>query len=85
MSNERETPAWVKLQGGATWPRPALDSDDHYGPAHRAVYSPDSLTTGDLSYLASVAHAYGHLVCEPSAAKSLPALRRALRDPEATA
>jgi len=84
MTEPKETPAWIRLEGGARWPRPALESDAHYGPAHRAVYSPDALTASDLAYLASVAHAYGHLVCDPRAAKNLPSLRRALRDAEAT-
>lgn len=79
-----ETPAWIRLEGGSTWPRPALERDEHYGPAHRATYSPDLLTRADLTYLASVANAYGHLLTEPSAAKALPALRRALRDEPTT-
>ena len=69
-----ETPAWLHPDG-TTWPRPALESDEFYGPAHRATYSPSTLTQGDLTYLASVADAYGHLVTEPSAAKYLPKLR----------
>jgi len=36
---------------------------------------PNSVTQGDLAYLASVADAYGHLVTGPSAAKYLPKLR----------
>jgi hypothetical protein len=75
----RKTPAWLKVDNGTTWPRPALEGDEFYGPAHRAIYAPESLTAGDLAYLASVANAYGHLVTTPSAAKSLPAVRRALR------
>ena len=75
-----ETPAWLKVENGTTWPRPSLESDEHFGPAHRATYSPDALTRGDLLYLASVAYAYGHLVTEPSAAKQLPAVRRALAE-----
>lgn len=75
-----ETPAWIRLDDRTTWPRPALESDEHYGPAHTALHFPGDLTRGDLMYLASVAQAYGHLVATPSAAKALPTLRRALRE-----
>lgn len=75
-----ETPGWLKVGNGSTWPCPALESDENFGPAHRAIYNPDSLTRADLMYLASVAHAYGHLVTVPRAAKSLPMVRRALAE-----
>ena len=73
-----ETPAWLHPDG-TTWPRPALERDEHNSPAWRAVHAPGSLTLGDLRYLASVADAYWHLVTEPSAAKYLPKLRALLR------
>ena len=73
-----ETPAWLHPDG-TTWPRPALERDEHNGPAWRALHAPNSVTQGDLAYLASVADAYWHLVTEPSAAKYLPKLRALLR------
>ena len=73
-----ETPAWLHPDG-TTWPRPALERDEHFGPAWRAVHAPNSVTQGDLMYLASVADAYEALVTEPSAAKYLPKIRALLR------
>ena len=74
-----ETPAWLHPGGDTTWPRPALERDEYNGPAWRALHAPGSVTQGDLTYLASVADAYGHLVTEPSAAKYLPKIRALIR------
>lgn len=63
---------------GASWPRPALESDDLYGVAHTATYG--SPTREDLLELAAIAHAYGELVTNPQAAKILPKLRKLLRE-----
>ena len=84
MSSKPETPAWLHPGGDTTWPRPALESDEHFGPAWRARHAPGSLTLGDLMYLASVADAYEALVTEPSAAKYLPKIRALLRQEGAT-
>ena len=55
---------YKRLGDGSTWPRPALTSDPGDSAEWRARYAPDTLTPGDLLWLASVAHAYGVLVAE---------------------
>lgn len=69
----------IKLPDGSSWPRPAMETDETYGPAWTARYAPHAIDREDLLYLAAVADAYGHLVSTPSAARALPQLRRALR------
>lgn len=82
MDDQPKTPAWLRLPDGSTWPRPALEADEHTGPAWRARYAPDNLTRGDLLYLASVTDAYGALIDTPAHARNLPVIRQALRDEE---
>lgn len=70
----------INLPDGTSWPRPELETDDEYGIGHWLRYAdPRSLTRDDLLQAASIIDAYGYLVTVPSAAKALPALRRALR------
>jgi hypothetical protein len=49
---------------GTTWPWPFND-DYHNTPAHRARYSPDSLTREDAMHLAGIADAYATLITHP--------------------
>lgn len=80
MADVTDPPAWLRLPDGLTWPRPALDSDEHHSPAWRARYAPDSLTRGDQLYLAAVSDAYRALIDTPALARRLPEVRRALRE-----
>lgn len=57
-------PIRVTLSDGSSWPRPALESDEWNGVGWKARYNPDQLTRGELLQLASIADAYGHLLCE---------------------
>lgn len=60
--NERP-PLRVKLPDGSSWPRPAIDADEWCGIGWRCRYAAESITRNDLLTLASIADAYGFLVC----------------------
>lgn len=75
-----ETPVWLHLEDGSTFPRPALANDDFYSPAHKvAWHGHEKLTRGEALWLASIADAYAYLIGNPSIArKKLPMIRRAI-------
>ena len=53
----------IKLSDGSSWPRPALETDEHYGVGHTLRYASD-VTRQDLMAAAAICDAYGILVAE---------------------
>jgi len=77
-----ETPGYLLLEDGSTFPRPAMESDEHHSPAHALNwYGAESLTREQGVWLASAADAYGYLIANPEIArKKIPMIRRALKN-----
>lgn len=62
--------AEVKVSDGSVWPRPALESDEHYGVGHRLRYTPvEDISRGDLLEAAAIVSAYEYLVGVSTQAK----------------
>ena len=57
----------VTVSDGSTWPRPAINTDPHYGVSNRLRYGKP--TRADLLEAAEIADAYGHLVLEATQMK----------------
>ncbi len=56
----------IKLSDGSSWPRPCMENDDR--PANWAArYS--TLTRAEILELASIAEAYGYLICGTTATR----------------
>lgn len=77
---EFPSPGYVVLEDGSHFPVPALETDEYYSPQHQVSwYGVESLNRERANWLASVADAYGYLVCNPSIArKKIPMIRRAM-------
>lgn len=78
--SENQGPRWLNLEDGSRFPRPILESDDYYGPAHMVIHKgAQALTREEAIWLASCASAFEYLVDNPSIARyKLPMIRRAL-------
>lgn len=81
-----EYPGYLVLEDGSRFPRPSLEADDHYSPAHTvAWYGAQALTREQAMWLASCADAFAYLVCNPTIARyKLPMIRRAILKEGAT-
>ncbi len=84
-----ETPSYLHLEDGSTFPRPALDADEHHSPAHAIKWNGGgTLSREQETWLASCADAYGYLITNPEIARrKIPMIRRALaasRSPKPT-
>lgn len=75
-----ETPKWLHLEDGSTFPRPAMQNDEHYSPAHKVAWQGhENLTRSEALWLASIADSYAYLIGNPEIArKKIPMIRRAL-------
>lgn len=73
-------PGYLVLEDGSRFPRPALESDEHYSPAHAAAwYGTEKMSREDGMWLANCADAFGYLVTNPTIArKKIAMIRRAL-------
>ena len=77
------SPGHLHLEDGSTFPRPAMESDEHHSPANAIVwYGGARLSREQEVWLASCADAFGYLVMNPEIARrKIPMIRRALRVP----
>ena len=75
-----ELPAWLHLEDGSTFPRPAMESDLYRSPANVVAWQGhENLTRSESVWLASIADAYAYLIGNPEIArKKIPMIRRAL-------
>lgn len=78
--SEPETPGWLHLEDGSTFPRPPLGSDEYSSPAHKVAWQGhENPTREEAMWLASIADSYSYLVANPGIArKKIPMIRRAL-------
>lgn len=73
-------PGYLRLEDGSTFPRPALEADEHHSPAHAVRWQGAIvLDRHDEMWLASCADAFGYLVENPTEARrKIAMIRRAL-------